>query len=95
MHPTELPHKAAAGSVHKAWDFGVVSGCPVPCRYVKFDTYHPAVKRGLPVTRVISRTVLQGILAAKCKELAGQDVITNGANVVDYEEKVPAASWSR
>ena len=32
-------------------------------RYVKFDTFHPAVERGLPVTRVISRVKLQEILA--------------------------------
>lgn len=30
--------------------------------YCKFDTFHPAVDRGLPVTRVISRIVLQVIL---------------------------------
>lgn len=29
------------------------------CRYIKFDTYHPAVDKGLPVTRVISRITLQ------------------------------------
>jgi hypothetical protein len=33
-------------------------------RYVKFDTFHPAVDRGLPVTRVISRITLQEVLAA-------------------------------
>lgn len=32
-------------------------------RYVKFDTFHPAVERGLPVTRVISRHTLQEVLA--------------------------------
>ncbi len=32
-------------------------------RYIKFDTFHPAVERGLPVTRVISRVKLQEILA--------------------------------
>ena len=31
--------------------------------YCKFDTFHPAVDNGLPVTRVISRVTLQGILA--------------------------------
>lgn len=35
----------------------------VPCRYVKFDTFHPAVERGLPVTRVIGRVNLQEVLA--------------------------------
>jgi hypothetical protein len=29
------------------------------CRYIKFDTFHPAVSKGLPVTRVISRITLQ------------------------------------
>ena len=29
------------------------------CRYVKFDTYHPAASHGLPVTRVICRHSLQ------------------------------------
>ena len=61
---------------------------PLVCRYVKFDTYHPAVERGLPVTRVISRVVLQQILAAACKEIAGEDLIDNGTNVVRYEERV-------
>lgn len=28
-------------------------------RYIKFDTFHPAVDMGLPVTRVISRITLQ------------------------------------
>lgn len=32
-------------------------------RYIKFDTFHPAVENGLPVTRVISRVKLQEILA--------------------------------
>ena len=31
--------------------------------YVKFDTFHPAADKGLPVTRVISRVSLQNILA--------------------------------
>ena len=33
--------------------------CALPCRYIKFDTFHPAVDMGLPVTRVISRITLQ------------------------------------
>lgn len=59
---------------------------------MKFDTYHPAVDRGLPVTRVISRVVLQNILAEACKELAGDDVISNGSNVVKYVEEVRGIS---
>ena len=58
-------------------------------RYVKFDTFHPAVDRGLPVTRVISRFVLQKLLAEACERAAGGDfVIQNDSIVCDYEEKV-------
>ena len=60
-------------------------------RYVKFDTFHPAVDKGLPVTRVVSRVTLQAILAEACARLAG-DVIQNNVHVVDYEEKARAAS---
>lgn len=49
-------------------------------RYVKFDTFTPAVERGLPVTRVISRMVLQGILA----RAVGDDIIMNASNVVSF-----------
>ncbi|KAK7251049.1 hypothetical protein RIF29_33918 [Crotalaria pallida] len=48
--------------------------------YVKFDTFTPAVERGLPVTRVISRMALQEILA----HAVGEDVIMNGSNVVNF-----------
>ncbi|XP_061371191.1 zeaxanthin epoxidase, chloroplastic-like isoform X1 [Gastrolobium bilobum] len=48
--------------------------------YVKFDTFTPAVERGLPVTRVISRMALQGILA----RAVGEDVIMNASNVVNF-----------
>lgn len=51
-------------------------------RYVKFDTFTPAVERGLPVTRVISRMTLQQILA----EAVGEEVITNESNVVDFKD---------
>ncbi|KAL2906295.1 Zeaxanthin epoxidase chloroplastic [Bienertia sinuspersici] len=50
--------------------------------YVKFDTFTPAVERGLPVTRVISRMTLQQILA----QAVGQDVIMNESNVVDFKD---------
>ncbi|XP_042502239.1 zeaxanthin epoxidase, chloroplastic [Macadamia integrifolia] len=50
--------------------------------YIKFDTFTPAAKRGLPVTRVISRITLQQILA----RAVGEDVIMNGSNVVDFED---------
>ncbi|XP_006842967.2 zeaxanthin epoxidase, chloroplastic isoform X2 [Amborella trichopoda] len=50
--------------------------------YVKFDTYTPAVERGLPVTRVISRMTLQQILA----HAVGEDVIFNNSNVVDFKD---------
>ena len=59
-------------------------------RYVKFDTFHPAVDKGLPVTRVVSRVTLQAILAEACKRVAGEGVIQNNVHVVDYEEKVRA-----
>lgn len=64
------------------------------CRYVKFDTFHPAVDRGLPVTRVISRVVLQQLLAEKCMEMAGEDVILNDQNVVDYQHEVSCCRQS-
>ncbi|CAJ2635406.1 unnamed protein product [Trifolium pratense] len=48
--------------------------------YVKFDTFTPAVERGLPVTRVISRMVLQGILA----RAVGEDIVLNASNVVNF-----------
>lgn len=51
-------------------------------RYVKFDTFTPAVDRGLPVTRVISRMTLQQILARGL----GEDFIMNESNVVDFED---------
>lgn len=51
-------------------------------RYVKFDTFTPAVERGLPVTRVISRMLLQEILAGA----VGDDIIINGSNVVDFQD---------
>uniref|UniRef100_A0A0C9S4T5 Zeaxanthin epoxidase, chloroplastic n=1 Tax=Wollemia nobilis TaxID=56998 RepID=A0A0C9S4T5_9CONI len=50
--------------------------------YVKFDTYTPAVERGLPVTRVISRMTLQQILAHS----VGPDIIENSCNVVDFND---------
>ena len=64
------------------------SPCCCLCRYVKFDTFHPAVQRGLPVTRVISRVTLQNILAEACYALGGKDVISNGTHVVDFQEQV-------
>ncbi len=54
---------------------------PLPQWYCKFDTWHPAVDRGLPVTRVISRYTLLEILAS---ELG--DVVQVGRNVVGYRE---------
>lgn len=51
-------------------------------RYIKFDTFTPAVERGLPVTRVISRMTLQEILA----RAVGDDVILNDSNVVDFTD---------
>nr|XP_011468712.1 PREDICTED: zeaxanthin epoxidase, chloroplastic-like [Fragaria vesca subsp. vesca] len=50
--------------------------------YVKFDTFTPAAERGLPVTRVISRMLLQQILAGA----VGDEIIFNGSNVVDFQD---------
>lgn len=57
-------------------------------RYVKFDTFHPAVEKGLPVTRVISRVTLQQVLAKACRKIGGDSIICNDCHVVDYEETV-------
>ncbi|KAF6144007.1 hypothetical protein GIB67_017615 [Kingdonia uniflora] len=51
-------------------------------RYIKFDTFTPAVERGLPVTRVIGRMNLQQILA----ESVGEESIMNESNVVNFED---------
>ena len=56
--------------------------------YCKFDTFHPAVDRGLPVTRVISRQVLQEILASRVEALGGASIVENGVNVVEYRQEV-------
>ena len=50
--------------------------------YCKFDTFHPAVDNGLPVTRVISRVTLQGILAGALPS----EVILNNCKVAAYED---------
>lgn len=50
--------------------------------YIKFDTFTPAVERGLPVTRVISRMTLQQILA----EAVGEELIMNESNVVGFKD---------
>jgi zeaxanthin epoxidase len=59
--------------------------------YCKFDTFHPAVDKGLPVTRVISRQRLQEILADRCRELGGQNVILNDVHIVDYSQTATSA----
>lgn len=53
--------------------------------YCKFDTFHPAADRGIPVTRVISRMRLQELLVASCERIAGRSIIRNGVKVVSYE----------
>ncbi|GAB4819653.1 hypothetical protein N2152v2_006699 [Parachlorella kessleri] len=63
--------------------------------YVKFDTYHPAIKQGLPATRVICRHTLQWILADTVRDLGGDNVIVNDVHVVDYAEKVDPASGKK
>lgn len=68
--------------------------------YIKFDTFHPAVSKGLPVTRVISRITLQEILADAVDRLCPPEkrgtIIRNSANVVSFEEtKDPATGSGR
>ncbi|XP_020599670.1 zeaxanthin epoxidase, chloroplastic-like isoform X1 [Phalaenopsis equestris] len=48
--------------------------------YIKFDTFTPAVERGLPVTRIINRMSLQQILA----RAVGDDDILNDSKIVDF-----------
>lgn len=50
--------------------------------YCKFDTYTPAVERGLPVTRVVSRMKLQEILA----RAVGPEIVRNGATVTGFQD---------
>lgn len=54
--------------------------------YCKFDTFHPAVDRGLPVTRVISRVELQQISARYAVRLGGEEVLEPSSTVQSYEE---------
>lgn len=54
--------------------------------YCKFDTYHPAVDNGLPVTRVISRVLLQQILAKYATKIGGEEVIQAESKVVKFHE---------
>jgi hypothetical protein len=54
--------------------------------YCKFDTFHPAVDRGLPVTRVVSRVTLQQISARTAIKLGGEGVIEPSSTVESYEE---------
>lgn len=50
--------------------------------YIKFDTFTHAKECGLLVTRVISRMTLQQILARS----AGEDLVINDRNVIDFED---------
>ncbi|KXZ43514.1 hypothetical protein GPECTOR_88g457 [Gonium pectorale] len=59
--------------------------------YVKFDTFHPAVNKGLPVTRVISRVTLQQILARAVERYGGPGVLNNGCCVTSFDERPAAA----
>ncbi|KAJ8899229.1 hypothetical protein K2173_012405 [Erythroxylum novogranatense] len=59
--------------------------------FTKFDLFTPAVKRGLPVTRVICRMALQDILL----NAVGPDIVFNNSKVVDFTQnsgKVPAVT---
>lgn len=55
--------------------------------YVKFDMFHLAADAGLPVTRVVSRFALQGILADACERIGGPGVLVNGSHVVGFDEE--------
>nr|AMJ39490.1 zeaxanthin epoxidase 2 [Bixa orellana] len=50
--------------------------------FLKLDTFTPAVEEGLPLTRVINRITLQGIVACAL----GEDVILSDSKVVDFED---------
>lgn len=52
-------------------------------RFTKFDLSTPALKKGLPVTRVICRMALQDILL----EAVGLDIVINKSKVVDFMEE--------
>lgn len=54
--------------------------------YVKFDTYHPAVDQGMPITRVVSRVELQRILAKYAMKYGGEGVIAADTKVLSYNE---------
>ncbi|GIL53123.1 hypothetical protein Vafri_8804 [Volvox africanus] len=62
--------------------------------YIKFDTFHPAVNKGLPVTRVISRVTLQQILARAVERYGGPEIIQGGCCVTSFEER-PKATGGR
>ncbi|GAX73162.1 hypothetical protein CEUSTIGMA_g615.t1 [Chlamydomonas eustigma] len=55
--------------------------------YVKFNTFHPAAERGIPITRVISRVSLQNVLAKAVIELGGPNTIMGNSHVVSYTNK--------
>jgi len=63
--------------------------------YCKFDTFHPAVDRGLPVTRVISRVELQQISARYAVQLGGEEVIESSSTVESFEEFTNARGEGR
>ncbi|KAG1671989.1 hypothetical protein FOA52_013362 [Chlamydomonas sp. UWO 241] len=60
--------------------------------YVKFDTFHPAVDKGLPITRVISRITLQNILAKAVLRYGGPDSIMGNSHVVGFQEESSSVS---
>ncbi|XP_047338274.1 zeaxanthin epoxidase, chloroplastic-like [Impatiens glandulifera] len=51
--------------------------------FVKLDLLNPAIRRGLPVTRVICRMALQDILV----NAVGDDIVKNKSKVVDFVEE--------
>jgi len=68
--------------------------------YTKFDTFHPAVERGIPVTRVVSRVVLQRVLAECLGRLSDDPSvpatgeIRTGQTVVGYDNADDGTIWA-
>jgi len=54
--------------------------------YCKFDTFHPAVELGLPVTRVINRVTLQQLLSDAVLQHGGPDAIQSDCHVTSYHD---------
>lgn len=58
--------------------------------YCKFDTYHPAVNNGMPVTRLIPRAKLQKTLAKYVQQIGGDNAIQPNSKVINFTEDAVA-----